>query len=468
MRGLAVAAALAAGCAHPPPTAPAAPPPGRAVSIFLADEPPASPELAAATRTIRDRIRQAGGTPPTARPGATAYVDDRRWIDLPPGGELVLPELAPGAQLDSLVVEPLDAPGAIAVVSCARAPTFAGLLAGKGGAARPASDRALAAGAALVGRRVGITFAGGGRTAGVVRSVDDDGLWLDQGGQRVRVERALIVRLHVEAPAAADVHCRVRGRPGRHLIRIAYAAAGVTWRAVHRIDAVLGQGRSGRATVRSGFRVAAPGWTGAAAVTLWRGLPGAGAPPARVWSGSLELDTEVTVWTPPRQAPVHVVDVYRGAVAGGLEAPSDPYWRQSSQSGVYAWLVVDLPLERGAAVVAAAPAGDAPRTVQAQVEPDGARARVALWRERELRGLRVKTPISAGDHALRERLSFSIANSGDGPREVWIEEELRPARSVKVGSGKPRFTRRDGWIRTRVTAPPGGLAHARVQLDYGF
>jgi hypothetical protein len=457
MRRLAVAAAVAAGCAHPPPTVPTAPP-GRSVAIFVSDQ-AVSPELAAAMRTIRARIRQDGGRPPApAGPDALAFVDDRRWIDLPASGELVLPELAPGAQLDSVVIEPLGAPGAVAVVGCARPPTSTGAV-GRGGGASP--------GAALIGRRVSITFTGGGGAAGVVRSADDDGLWLDEDGHRVRVDRARIVRLHVAVPAGVDVRCRVRGRPGRHLVRIAYVTTGVTWRAVHQIDATLAAGGTGWATVRSGFRIAAPGWSGRADVSLCRGLPGPSAPPARVWAGALDLDTEVAVAAPPRRVPVHVVDVYRGAVTGGLEAPTDPYWRTTSQSGVYAWLVVDAPLEPGAAVVTTgATAG--PRRVAGPVERDGDRARIALWRERALRGLRVKTALH-GDHlGLRERLSYSIANSGDAPREVWIEEELRPARRRRVRSGRPRFDRHGDWIRARVTVPAGGLARARAQIDYEF
>ena len=190
---LAAAAAVviqaAAGCVHRPPPAIPTAPPGRSVAIFMSADPPPPPELARAEQVIRDRIRQAGGEPPPpAGPDALAYVDDRRWIDLPADGDLVLPELAPGADLDSLVVEPLGAPGALALVRCARAPSFAGVVGGarrgRGGGGGPAQ--------ALLGRSVEIGLDGGGTVAGIVRSVDDAGFWLDDGGRRVRVERRIV------------------------------------------------------------------------------------------------------------------------------------------------------------------------------------------------------------------------------------------------------------------------------------
>ena len=123
------------------------------------------------------------------------------------------------------------------------------------------------------------------------------------------------------------------------------------------------------------------------------------------------------------------------------------------------------------------------RVAQATAERDGDTTRVPLWTDAMLRGFRVKVYASGDEHVLRERLGLSVANLADRPREVWVEEELRPARRRKVlqqaarrcrsrtdgsGSSSPfrpagsprrratsRMTCRDANHRLDVFEPPG-------------
>jgi hypothetical protein len=262
------------------------------------------------------------------------------------------------------------------------------------------------------------------------------------------------------------VRCAVRGAPGRHLVRVAYATGGVAWKAVHRVEAVIGaDGETGTAIVRTGFEIDAPGWTGDADIALWRGLPGAGDPPERVWSGRAGLGEAVTVWSAPKKVGARLIAIYRGAVVSPGESPTDPYWRQSSIGDVATWLMLDAPLPAGAALVPVSIAGGGPRVARGNFAREGAGARVALWNDPELHGLRVKT-LSGDQQEMREHLAFSVVNHADHPREVWIEEELRPARRRRVVRSKPKVAVDRGVLRVQLTVPPNGVAGGDADLAY--
>ena len=79
------------------------------------------------------------------------------------------------------------------------------------------------------------------------------------------------------------------------------------------------------------------------------------------------------------------------------------------------------------------------------------------------------TPVFVLTSQVRESILFAISNSGDRPRDVIIEEELRPARTRAVLRPFPRKpTVRDGVLRLRLRAVPGAAAHAGYVLDYQF
>ncbi len=457
MRAAAVAILMIA-CAHPRAEVPNAPP-GRSVAIYMPpDAPPA--EVAAALETMAAQTDKTA-TPAPSAAGATAlgYVDDRRWIDLAPGDELTLPDLPATADLDSLVVEPLGeaaGPDALAIVQCTRQPTLAGALADLGHAR------------GLIGRAVTIRLADGDSVEGTVRSLDEAGVWLDAGGRAVRVDAAKAVSLRV-AGASSQVRCRTHGAPGRHLIRIAYATTGVAWHAVHHVEVAIDDKGVGTATIRTGFQIDAPGWSGDADVALWRGLPGQpgeDVAPERVWAGRAGLGTQVTVWSEPKQLPAHTAAIYRGAIVSPSDSPTDPYWRQQSQSEVRTWLVIDGQLPPGSAIAAVVIGGAPARVVQAELTREGTSARMPLWTDPELRGLRTKTYQSGDEHGLREHLAFSVANLSAGPRQVWIEEELRPARRHQVQHARPKIDVADGWLKVELTVPAGGLGRATCDVVY--
>jgi len=438
---------IVAGCVHAR-LAPVTARPGRSIAIYM----PAD-----------------GTSDGDAR--ALGYVDDRRWIEVPAGGELALTDLPAAADLDSLVIEALgDDRADVAVVQCLRAPDLGGALADLGNAR------------ALVGRTVDARLADGGVARGTVRAVDGDGLWLDRDGRAVRVQARRVTSLRIAgARAGTPIRCRVRGAPGRHLIRVAYATSSLGWRAVHRVEVKLTGASDGSATVRTGFQIVAPGWTGDAELALWRGLPGAGEPPEPVWSGAASLGGDVTVWGEPHAIAAHLVTIYRGAVVTESDSPRDPYWRQQSTNEVRTWLVLDARLPAGAAVVAladgaagaAAPSDSvtrggtaAPRIANATAEVAGDTTRVPLWLDPGLRGLRVKAYQSGDEHSVHEHLGVSVSNLGDRPRAVWIEEQLRPSRHHAIVGARPPPEVVAGWLRWKLTVPAGGVAKVACDLSY--
>jgi len=439
------------GCAHPRAPVPTAPP-GRSVSIYMSAD-AQDPDVKAALQTIRDRT---GDPTPTTglSEDAIGYVDDRRFIELAAGGELELPDVPRSANLDSLVVEPLGEPAgpdALAIVQCTRAPALAASL---------ADPRA------LVGRTVEARTVGGGTARGTVKSADDGGLWLEDNGRVVRVLGERIESLRVAGSGSGLVRCKVRGAPGKHLVRVAYVTGDVSWHAIHRLDVDVDDSGAGKATVRTGFQIDAPGWTGDAQINLWRGLPGAEDPPERVWTGAAGLGEQVTVWSEPREVPAHLISVYRGALVQPGESETDAYWRQQSDGDVRTWLVLDAQLPIGTALVGVSVKGAPARVIPGILEKGGATTKMAMWIDPDLRGLRIKTYQSGDEHGLREHLAWSVSNLSDHARDVWIEEELRPVRRHRVLNAKPKLDLEDGWLRAKVTVPAGGLARAACDVLY--
>jgi hypothetical protein len=133
---------------------------------------------------------------------------------------------------------------------------------------------------------------------------------------------------------------------------------------------------------------------------------------------------------------------------------------------VQTWLALDAPLPPGDTLATVSVGGGPPRVAKGALAPGAGGARMALWTDPELRGLRQKTYQSGDTKGLREHLAFSVANLSDHPRTVWIEEELRPAHRHRIVHAKPKVDVEDGVLRVQVTIPAGGLERASADVVY--
>jgi hypothetical protein len=99
----------------------------------------------------------------------------------------------------------------------------------------------------------------------------------------------------------------------------------------------------------------------------------------------------------------------------------------------------------------------------------GAPLRLPLWVDESLRGTRVRVVEYNDGASLAERYMFSIANTGDTAREVWIEEPLRKATRRRLARAWPtKPTAANDVLRGRLVVRPGGLARAGFTMTYEF
>jgi len=307
-----------------------------------------------------------------------AVIDDRRWIDLD-GDAIELDRVDPRAQLPSLVVEPL-AGGSLEVGLCSRP-------------------------------RIPVLVA----TDGEPRPGD-------------------------AAPTAwaSSLRCAARGAHGRRLVRLYYVVPGLDYRASHEVAMTAPE----RATVSSRFSIALPAWQRRAELALYDGMPGAQESPREVARGPVMLDGGIAVLAaPPRAVLAQLRRIYSGALPRrGDVAPRDPRWQRESHPAVWVWLELSAPaLAPGPVRVHIEVAGETARDVD--VPAAGRRSRgtvldLPLWIDGELRGHRDRWSRSQ-DLALIDRFAVSVSNLGAAPREVWIEEALRPARRHTVRHARP-------------------------------
>lgn len=471
-----------------------------------------------------------------ARDGTTVaggHVDERRWVEVPASGELVLGPVAPQLALDSVVVELLDDPRPVQARGCH--------VDGAAGALRDA--------AWLWGRPATIALAGGDVVEGEIVEVGEPVAIIDDGDVRTAVPPAtvhhdverdddvaparppapgdavfatlddgdevfgtfaalqpsrLVVRtrdgarraLDVDAitrlaagglPAQPMLRCALDGvRPGRHLVRFAYAAPDLTWRARYRVtlDDPLAGSAPGvgpdaaldHVALERAFELSAPGMPAGttARVRLVLGVPAEPEPPVTVWEGDATLGgAAVEVRAEPVRRRARVERVYRGAVVRAGENPRFPEWREESTPAVWR----ELSFER---VAADAPgrlrvglrSAGATRWLDGELAPSAADVvRVPLAPDPELVGFRRKRGRDPDGTLVLDELTFSVANRGAAPATVAIEEELRPL-------GRPDILfsrladrdhrgelRADRW-RTTVTVPPGELVQGQLVLRY--
>ncbi|MGE5183835.1 MAG: hypothetical protein ACM31C_17315 [Acidobacteriota bacterium] len=295
------------------------------------------------------------------------------------------------------------------------------------------------------------------------------------GGLRVgrctrdRVPELVIKKQQVER-YAADIHCTAEGAPGRYLVRVLYVSTTLTYTAEHEIAMTAPE----HATVTSRFAIATPTWRERADVVLYDGLPGGDRLPREVARGELPLDGATAVLgEPPRELPAHLRRIYDGALPSRDAAPTDALWGRDSVQAVWVWL--ELPraqIAPGPLRVHVELAGEATRDVD--VPPSGRHdsereLRLPLWVDGDLHGMRQRFGDYSRGAQLTERLLLSVSNLGTSPREVWVEEHLRPSRHHELERAWPRRLAATGdVVRTRLVVAPGKIERVGFTVAYEF
>jgi hypothetical protein len=340
-----------------------------------------------------------------ARVGADAYsvVDDRRWVEVS-RNELVLEHVDPGAAMASLVIEPL-AGAPLAIGACER-------------------DR--------------IPHA----------------LGSEQSKARDARKPALVANVDVFVPV---VHCRVTGAPGKYLVRVLYVSTQLSYRAEHELT----MAESTHVTVASRYAITTPPWGSRAEIVVFDGAPGGDHPPLEVARGQVTLDGATAVLAPPaRQIHARLRRVLRNDTPDGSE-PS------------LVWLWLELPgfrMPAGAVRVhiglpdEVIRDGELPPTARTQADGE---LRLRLWTDDTLRATRQRTTDYSEHSESAERVAISVSNLGSAPREVWIEDQLRPASRRRIERAFPaKITRDHDRAVTRITVAPGKVEHVAFTVAY--
>jgi hypothetical protein len=397
-------------------------------------------------------------------------VEQRRWVEVGADRTLEIDRIDDGADLATLVIEPLG--GTLVLGRCGRDSVLQALR---------------GAPAAWVGRVVEIEVAGGRTIAGTIVGVEDRHVVIAGPDGKTTVVRFEAWRALRVAGGDSVVRCAVAAGTGRQLVRVVHATTAFGFEAEHTIRARLGADDKGEVEIVARFTVETPPWQVPADVTIFDGLPGAARSPRQVFRGPITLSGDpVVVSGPTLTAPARIEAVYRAdpnQLHGG-DGPRDPGWRMGATFGdVHDWLELDIgdaPLPPGGMMVEVARAGEPPQLVTITddalelPDPEAARptpTRIRLWAAPDLKGGRNKVQVSSSsDNAsLIESVVLSISNGGERPREVVVEEELRPHRKhltvVRPFPKKPAL--RENLLRLRLTVPPGATRAGYI-LDYDF
>jgi hypothetical protein len=373
----------------------------------------------------------------------TAYgvVDDRRWVELR-GSELALEHIDPGASLASLVIESAGGTGALRIERCSREalPELPPVAPKPAPVAKPP--------AAPDGDEPPVT-------------------------QITATAPARPVRL------AATVRCTVEGAPGRHLVRILYVSRTLAYRAQHEVALVEPE----RARLVTRFAFTTPAWNEHADVTIFDGMPGGERPPTELARGPVTLDGSIAILaTPARELPARLRRIYDGAVATPEVDAADVAWNAESTHTVWVWLEIPhAPLAPGPVRAHVELAGEPIRDLELAPglrgkadagDPD--LLRLPLWADAALTGSRQRFSDPSFDPdavngALAERLLLSISNLGDVPREVWIEEHVRPSRHRKIERAWPKRPMSTGdVVREKIQLRPHAIERVGYTVTYEF
>ena len=439
-----VVAALAAACGRPHPRPPVDPPEGISIAVY-------------------DALEE-----------GFAVIDDRRTIEVT-GRRVLLDRIDPGAALPTLVIEPLGASrGALAIEQCARERL------------RPDPTEA---------PRPALVPAPKPADADAAEPAPD---------------------LQAEGVASPLVACTVTGAPGRHRVRVHYVARPYRFEARHEIAMTAPD----RATISTRFTLPTPAWGARAEVVLHDGAPGGGEPPREVGRGSVALDGGTAVLAvPPREVPARVVRVYDGMTRHAGIEKTDLAWGRDSQHDVGVMLLLEDPrllratahvrislgggdtyeigtfagsdwaessetagqralraqLEEGvmgrsrAARPVPTPQAPSPAVRAAPPAPAEGPRRLLLGLDPLLRGTRKRSLDRATGASLADRVELTVSNTGGEPREVWIEEPLRPAKRREIARAHPIKPETVGDVaRARIVVGPGKIERLGFTVRYTF
>jgi hypothetical protein len=356
-----------------------------------------------------------------------AVVDDRRWIDVPADGTVALTELAPGLELDSLVIEALDPDAPVDRVWCARP------VAVEGAAPTPVTVRCQLQ--AAPGRhrvRLAYTATGVGWEArhAIAAHLDRAG----RGTASVQSRFAVTAAGWPTGDAAIELW---RGLPG------GAAAPTRVW--------------DGHATLVADGVVAGPAAhdVRARTIAVYRGAVVApdGLPSDPRWSQASQ--DEVRTWlvldTPLERGPAAVV------VSGGDGA--------QQATGEVELAAPELWGPGQVCAPGAPPTPTAGDCAQLTGPPG---ARVPLGVDGRWRAHRDVHAISSVEGSLREGVQLRVENRGEVPAEIWVEEPLRPARVQRIEPYGRKAISHDGWLRVWFRVAAGRSTQASYGLDYEF
>ena len=338
--------------------------------------------------------------------GDSSYgvIDDRRWVTVT-DGSIVLDRIEPAAALESLVIEP------IAIERCVR----------------ERSDRSPDA-----LRRLGPSHA---PPAGVLSTL---------------------------------VRCRVRANPGHQLVRVLYVLPALAFQTRHH----LAMTAPGKATLSTLFSFPTPAWKSRGDIYLFAGLPGGDKPVREVARGKVLLDGSIALLAAPRQElTARLRTVFDGALEAGPPT-TEITWGSNSQVAVWVWAELEHPTELapGRVQVELALPGQPRRDLDVAtttVQLRGGRLRLPLFADEQLHGSRKREVQSSSASRIVERLRVSVSNLAEVPREVWIEERLRPAHHRELTKADPASVELAGKRLThKVVIPPRGSSGLDVTIRY--
>jgi hypothetical protein len=350
-------------------------------------------------------------------------VDDRRWVDIA-GPTLLLPNIDPGAELASLVIEPASPALRVGACTRERMPEY------------PRKDP------------------------------------LEEHAAQQRAQRHKPVE-----PAPSDrflpvVLCEVRAKPGRYLVRLLYITKALGYRAQHDVEVT----DATHAQITSRFAITTPVWQTRAELVLYDGIPGGERSPREVGRGQVTLDGSTSVIaTPPRQVASQLRRIYEGAVVTTGDS-TELEWGRDSVQAIWVWLeLAKVQIPHGPVHVHIDLPGegirdlDIPHTSRKQDDVIDAPLRLPLWVDEALRGSRVRITEFNDGASISERYIFSVANTGETARDVWVEEPMRKASKRKVDRAWPKKPSADrDVLRTKLDVRPGRMERTGYTLTYDF
>ena len=416
-----------------------------------------------------------------------AIVDDRRWVDVA-GDRLVLDDVDPGVALPSLVLEAVSGPGHLAIGTCMRDRIDPAAM----GTNRMPGEMPSGLGSNAVpppppppppSRRHRL------RPRSDLRNPFEQQLdgqnTLSLGGASGRGAAAADLSL------ASSVHCAVTGAPGRYLVRLLYGSVTLGYHAEHEV-AVSAPDRAHIATQLS---VTTPAWRArggepaAAMVTAYDGLPGGDVAPTELAHGRVVLDGSIGVLPlPARDVPARVRRVLtpQQDFSAADDAPDAWMAQRRSANGdegdALVWVWLELPgihLAPGLLHVRVGFPGEAPHEVivtaenRAPGEPGSAEAeaalRLPLYTDDDLRAAIQRAYGGGSETELVERFGAMVINLGPTPREVFVEEKLRPAGKRTVTNawpGKPGLA--GNTLRMKLVVSPTKNERTGFTVTYKF